>query len=68
MPEQVPPDVVAERYQRLVALVDDIAWDQKSWSSPPSRCSYAEGEGRKDDATRDVRPRARQPHRALRGV
>src|SRR3954469_2956154 len=28
MPDQVPPDVVAERYQRLVALIDDIAWTE----------------------------------------
>src|SRR4051794_33253377 len=28
MPGQVRPEVVAERYQRLVALIDDIAWDE----------------------------------------
>src|SRR5205807_10495557 len=28
MPDQVPPHVVAERYQRLVDLVEDVAWTE----------------------------------------
>src|SRR6187397_276502 len=28
LPDQVPPDVVRHRYERLVALVNDIAWDE----------------------------------------
>src|SRR3954466_10766443 len=60
MPDQVPPDVVAERYQRLVALIDDIAWDEnKKLLGATLEVLVAEGEGRKDDATRRMSGRAR---------
>src|SRR4051794_16929235 len=53
MPDQVPPDVVAERYQRLVALIDGIAWDEnKKLVGATLEVLVAEGEGRKDGATR----------------
>ena len=39
LPDQVPADVVQERYERLVELVNDIAWDENSGSSAgPSSC------------------------------
>jgi tRNA-2-methylthio-N6-dimethylallyladenosine synthase len=60
MPGQVPPEVVAERYQRLVALVEDVAWEQnKRLLGETVEVLVAEGEGRKDDATRRLSGRAR---------
>src|SRR5947209_6595581 len=55
MPDQVPADVVAERYQQLVALVDDIAWSEnKTLLGATLEVLVAEGEGRKDDATQRI--------------
>ncbi len=52
MPGQVPKAVVQERYERLVALQDDIAWDEnKAQVGRVLDVLVAEGEGRKDDAT-----------------
>jgi len=60
MADQVPADVVAERYQRLVALVDDIAWSEnKKLHGATLEVLVAEGEGRKDDATHRLSGRAR---------
>ncbi len=60
MADQVPPEVVKERYQRLVALVDDIAWDEaKRQVGRTVEVLVAEGEGRKDDATGRLSGRAR---------
>src|SRR3954464_8989631 len=60
MPDQVPPAVVAERYQRLVLLIDDIAWaENKKLLGATLEVLVAEGEGRKDDATRRMSGRAR---------
>jgi tRNA-2-methylthio-N6-dimethylallyladenosine synthase len=50
--DQVPPDVVRHRYERLVALVNDIAWDEnKRLVGRTVELMVAEGEGRKDAAT-----------------
>ena len=66
-----PPDVVKERYQRLVDLVDDIAWDEgKRQVGRTIDVLVAEGEGRKDDATGRLSGRApdnRLVHFAARG-
>jgi tRNA-2-methylthio-N6-dimethylallyladenosine synthase len=52
LPDQVPPDVVRHRYQRLVALVNDTAWDEnKQLVGRTVELMVAEGEGRKDAAT-----------------
>jgi tRNA-2-methylthio-N6-dimethylallyladenosine synthase len=52
LPDQVPPDVVRHRYERLVALVNDIAWDEnKRLVGGTVELMVAEGEGRKDAAT-----------------
>jgi tRNA-2-methylthio-N6-dimethylallyladenosine synthase len=60
LPDQVPAGVVAERYQRLVELVDDIAWaENKQFGGATVEVLLAEGEGRKDDATRRRSGRAR---------
>jgi tRNA-2-methylthio-N6-dimethylallyladenosine synthase len=52
LPDQVPPDVVRGRYERLVALVNDIAWDEnKRLVGRTVELMVSEGEGRKDAAT-----------------
>jgi tRNA-2-methylthio-N6-dimethylallyladenosine synthase len=59
MDDQVPAAVVKERYQRLVALVDEIAWDEaKRQQGRTLEVLVAEGEGRKDDATGRLSGRA----------
>jgi tRNA-2-methylthio-N6-dimethylallyladenosine synthase len=52
LPDQVPPDVVRGRYERLVQLVDEIAWEEtKRLVGRTVELMVAEGEGRKDAAT-----------------
>ncbi len=60
MPDQVPPGVVRERYDRLVELVNQIAWEENQ-KQVGSRLELlvAEGEGRKDAATHRMTGRAR---------
>ncbi len=58
--DQVPKEVVQERYERLVALVDDIAWaENKRLVGGTAELLVAEGEGRKDAATHRLTGRAR---------
>jgi tRNA-2-methylthio-N6-dimethylallyladenosine synthase len=50
--EQVPKAVVQERYERLVALVDEIAWSEsKRLVGRTVELMVSTGEGRKDGAT-----------------
>jgi tRNA-2-methylthio-N6-dimethylallyladenosine synthase len=50
--DQVPKHVVQDRYERLVALADDIAWSEnKRLVGRTVELMVAEGEGRKDAAT-----------------
>jgi tRNA-2-methylthio-N6-dimethylallyladenosine synthase len=57
---QVPRDVVQERYERLVALQDDLAWaENKKIVGRSVEVLIAEGEGRKDAATHRLSGRAR---------
>ena len=53
MADQVPKEVVQERYERLVALQDEISWaeSQGSWSAREVEVLVSAGEGRKDGAT-----------------
>ncbi|PUA82496.1 tRNA (N6-isopentenyl adenosine(37)-C2)-methylthiotransferase MiaB [Nocardioides currus] len=52
MEEQVPPDVVRERYLRLVEVVNEIAWEENQrLVGRPVELMVAEGEGRKDAST-----------------
>ena len=52
LPDQVAPAVVKDRYERLVALVDEIAWEQNlALVGSRVELMVAEGEGRKDAAT-----------------
>jgi tRNA-2-methylthio-N6-dimethylallyladenosine synthase len=58
--EQVPKAVVQERYERLVALVNDIAWEENQvLVGRTVELMVAEGEGRKDAATHRLTGRAR---------
>jgi tRNA-2-methylthio-N6-dimethylallyladenosine synthase len=60
MPDQVPPEVVAERYERLAALVADVAWAENSkLVGTEVEVLVAVGEGRKDSATHRMSGRAR---------
>jgi tRNA-2-methylthio-N6-dimethylallyladenosine synthase len=59
MPDQISAAVVKERYQRLVTVVDDIAWDEaKKQIGRTVDVLVAEGEGRKDGATGRLSGRA----------
>ncbi|MEI2787188.1 MAG: tRNA (N6-isopentenyl adenosine(37)-C2)-methylthiotransferase MiaB [Candidatus Nanopelagicales bacterium] len=59
-PDQVPKAVVQERYERLVTLVDDIAWEEnKRLVGQEVEVLTSVGEGRKDQATHRKTGRAR---------
>ena len=58
--DQVPKAVVQERYERLVALADQVAWDQnKALVGQTLELMVDEGEGRKDNQTARLSGRAR---------
>ena len=60
MPDQVPKAVVQERYERLVALVEEIAWRENlAQVGRTVEVMFADGEGRKDAATARMSGRAR---------
>src|SRR3712207_3461784 len=60
MEHQVPKEVVRERYQRLVALQDEVSWaENKKQLGRTLEVLVAEGEGRKDGATLRLSGRAR---------
>jgi tRNA-2-methylthio-N6-dimethylallyladenosine synthase len=59
MPDQVPKAVVQERYSRLVALQDDISWQEnRRQEGRVLDVLVAEGEGRKDETTHRLSGRA----------
>ena len=59
MPGQIPKEVVQERYERLVALQEEISWaENRRQVGRTVEVLVAEGEGRKDDATRRLSGRA----------
>jgi tRNA-2-methylthio-N6-dimethylallyladenosine synthase len=60
MPDQVPKAVVQERYERLVALVEEITWRENlAQVGRTVEVMFAAGEGRKDAATARMSGRAR---------
>ncbi len=60
LPEQVPKPVVQERYERLIALQDDISWTAaKQLVGRDVEVLVSAGDGRKDGATGRVSGRAR---------
>jgi tRNA-2-methylthio-N6-dimethylallyladenosine synthase len=59
LPGQVPKAVVQERYERLVALQEQISWEEnRRLEGHQVQVLVAEGEGRKDAATARVSGRA----------
>ena len=59
MPEQIPPEIVTERYQRLIGLVNDIAWEEnRAFLGREVEVLVSEGEGRKDERTDRISGRA----------
>jgi tRNA-2-methylthio-N6-dimethylallyladenosine synthase len=60
MPGQVRPEIVKERYQRLVDVCEDVAWtENKRFVGRDVEVLVAEGEGRKDENTHRLSGRAR---------
>ncbi len=60
MPDQVPKQVVQERYERLVALQDEISWNENlALVGRRVEVMMATGEGRKDAVTERMSGRAR---------
>jgi tRNA-2-methylthio-N6-dimethylallyladenosine synthase len=60
MPDQVSPEVVRDRYERLVEVVNEISWEEnKQFLGSTVELLVAEGEGRKDAATHRLTGRAR---------
>jgi tRNA-2-methylthio-N6-dimethylallyladenosine synthase len=60
MPDQVPPAVVRERYERLVDVVNEISWaENRALVGSRVELLVSEGEGRKDAATLRLTGRAR---------
>ena len=60
MPDQISPDIVRERYQRLAALQESISWEaNQQLVGTTVEVLVAEGEGRKDAATERLSGRAR---------
>ncbi len=60
MDAQVPKEVVAERYQRLLATMDEITWaENRKLIGSTAEVLVAVGEGRKDGATGRMSGRAR---------
>jgi tRNA-2-methylthio-N6-dimethylallyladenosine synthase len=52
LPDQLPKAIVQERYERLVELVNDVAWQEnKRLVGTTMELLVATGEGRKDEAT-----------------
>ena len=59
MDDQIPKEVVQERYERLVALQTEISWSEnKKQVGRTLEVLVAEGEGRKDEATHRMSGRA----------
>ncbi len=59
LPDQLPKAVVQERYERLVALQDDISWQEnRRQEGRVLDVLVAEGEGRKDESTHRLSGRA----------
>jgi tRNA-2-methylthio-N6-dimethylallyladenosine synthase len=60
MPDQVPKAVVQERFDRLIALQEEISWaGNRAWEGREVEVLVAPGEGRKDAETQRMSGRAR---------
>jgi len=69
MENQVPAEIVQDRYERLVKLGNDVAWDEnKHLIGQRVELLVAEGEGKKDDLTARMSGRARDSRLVHFGV
>ena len=69
MDHQVPAEIVQDRYDRLVALGNDVAWEEnKKLVGQRVELLVAEGEGKKDDLTARMSGRARDSRLVHFGV
>ncbi len=69
MDNQVPAEIVQDRYDRLVALGNDVAWEEnKKLVGQRVELLVAEGEGKKDDLTARMSGRARDSRLVHFGV
>jgi tRNA-2-methylthio-N6-dimethylallyladenosine synthase len=60
LPDQVPAEVVTDRYERLVEVVNEIAWtENQRLEGRILELMVAQGEGRKDASTHRLSGRAR---------
>ena len=60
MPDQVPAEVVQDRYQRLVEVIDQIGWEENQAQVGRNvEVLFATGEGRKDQRAARISGRAR---------
>ncbi|MGN6721452.1 MAG: tRNA (N6-isopentenyl adenosine(37)-C2)-methylthiotransferase MiaB [Marmoricola sp.] len=60
LPDQISPEVVRDRYDRLVEVVNQIAWEEnQKLEGKVVELMVAEGEGRKDADTHRLSGRAR---------
>ncbi len=60
MPGDIAPDVLRDRYERLAALVNEVAWrENQKFEGRQVEVLVAQGEGRKDAATERLSGRAR---------
>jgi len=60
MPDQLPKQVVQERYERLMAVVEEVTWaENKALVGETVELLVAVGEGRKDERTGRLSGRAR---------
>ena len=60
MPDQIPKAVVQERYERLLAMQEEISWaENRKLEGRTVEVLVANGEGRKDAATARLSGRAR---------
>jgi tRNA-2-methylthio-N6-dimethylallyladenosine synthase len=59
MPDQVPAEVVGDRYKRLLAVAEEVAWaESRLQVGRAVEVLIAEGEGRKDEHTHRLSGRA----------
>ncbi len=60
MDDQVPPEVVRARYERLIPVVNEVAWAEgRALEGSQVEVLVGSGDGRKDAATQRVSGRAR---------
>lgn len=60
MPDQIPAEVTQERYERLVAVIERISWEEnQAQVGRDVEVLFATGEGRKDRHTARISGRAR---------